>query len=98
MQVELHSHPGMMAQIMEMERVLRLLPSCVTGDSGDVRIAEIVITSELIWAEMVSCLLCFVISALVYFGAPRSSLEFGRTRYVSFRWTTPEMAPCHPGC
>ncbi|CAM9154643.1 unnamed protein product [Ectocarpus sp. 8 AP-2014] len=35
MQVELHSHPGMMAQIMEMERVLRLLPSCVTGDSGD---------------------------------------------------------------
>lgn len=41
MQVELHAHPGMMAQIMEMERVLRLLPSCVTGDSSDVSLAEI---------------------------------------------------------
>lgn len=41
MQVELHAHPGMIAQIMEMERVLRLLPSCVTGDSSDVSLAEI---------------------------------------------------------
>lgn len=37
MQVELHAHPGMTAQIVEIERVLRLLPSCITGDSNDVR-------------------------------------------------------------
>lgn len=41
MQVELHAHPGMMAQIMEIERVLRLLPSCVTGDSSDVRLVDV---------------------------------------------------------
>lgn len=40
MQVELQAHPGMTAQIMEIERVLRLLPSCITGDSSDVRHAE----------------------------------------------------------
>lgn len=37
MQVELHAHPGMTAQIIEFERVLRLLPSTVTGESNDVR-------------------------------------------------------------
>lgn len=42
MQVELHSHPGMMAQIIEIERVLRLLPSCITGDSAEVRLVEFV--------------------------------------------------------
>lgn len=40
MQVELHAHPGMTAQIMEIERVLRLLPSSITGDSNDVRNGE----------------------------------------------------------
>lgn len=37
LQVELHAHQGMTAQIIEIERVLRLLPSCITGDSNDVR-------------------------------------------------------------
>lgn len=47
MQVELHAHPGMMAQIMEMERVLRLMPSCITGDSSDVRLAVIEMAEQL---------------------------------------------------
>lgn len=51
MQVELHAHPGMMAQIMEMERVLRLLPSCVTGDSSDVRLANNNTAELVIWTE-----------------------------------------------
>lgn len=37
MQVELHAHPGIKAQTIEMEQVLRLLPSCVTGDNNEVR-------------------------------------------------------------
>lgn len=40
MQVELHAHPGMTAQIIEMERVLRLLPSSICGDNNDVRITS----------------------------------------------------------
>lgn len=46
MQVELHAHPGMTGQIMEMERVLRLLPSSITGDSNDVRRASLLCRDE----------------------------------------------------
>ncbi|CAM9142410.1 unnamed protein product [Discosporangium mesarthrocarpum] len=35
MQVELQSSPNMVAQILEMDRVLRLLPSVVTGDNAE---------------------------------------------------------------
>ena len=36
MQMEMHAHPGITAQITEVDRVLRLLPSTVTGDSSNV--------------------------------------------------------------
>lgn len=114
MQVELHAHPGMTAQIMEMERVLRLLPSCVTGDSGDVRIPDAqqndgaVIENALrrvrIAAQFVLCwtiLFAFVLLlALKSFWCSIDDppSEYCRTSNASCLWTTPATATCLHGC